>query len=304
MQRLSRGEAIARFERSDNDCNLITFPPPEEPSEDERMRRTNELLALSQKRYGVQGEEPTPKPALSNVPDTDTPNKLDDAGEDEPNKTHEQSNDATPNIQTLTPDETRFLHFVGTTDELMPLREVYRRAKLSADKGTRLKKKLVEVGHLVEVKVPLKAKGRAATLLVLSPPGREAIGLPHLSGKGGPVHQHLQRLVATQAEHAGWHSRIEGFGTNGKLVDVALEKDGQRVAIEISVTTRAEHEFENIRGAITGGFGTVITLCVSPTTRDKLDALLHEHDQSSSQTHIRTGLIKDFAAIMKEVLSS
>ena len=50
---------------------------------------------------------------------------------------------------------------------------------------------------------------------------------------------------------------IEGSGINGKQVDISLEKDGRRTAVEISMTTRAQHEVENIRSDLEGGHSNV-----------------------------------------------
>jgi hypothetical protein len=194
---------------------------------------------------------------------------------------------------------------VGTTEELLPVREVYKRVKVSADKGTRLKNELLKRELLTEMEVPLRSRGRASKLLVLTREGREVVGLPPLSGKGGALHQHIQRLVASYAEQQGYTATIEGSGTNGKQVDISLEKDGKRVAVEISVTTRAAHELENIRRDLNGGYTNVICLFASPAALEATQCLLK--DQVNARVYGGVccgivGLVKEYRLLIGEVL--
>lgn len=85
---------------------------------------------------------------------------------------------------------------------------------------------------------------------------------PVLLGRGGAQHKYLQQLIKKWAEGRGYLATIEreilgGVGS----VDVALEKDGGRIACEISVTTTAEHECGNLRKCLAGGFDQVV--CIS-----------------------------------------
>lgn len=74
-------------------------------------------------------------------------------------------------------------------------------------------------------------------------------------GKGGPKHRYLQSLVKELAEQQSFLATIEAPVTDGTgQVDVLLERDGVRVAIEVSVTTPADHELLNVRKCLWSGY--------------------------------------------------
>jgi hypothetical protein len=80
-------------------------------------------------------------------------------------------------------------------------------------------------------------------------------------GRGGQQHKYLQQLVKRLAEDKGYKAVIEqpilgGVGS----VDVSLEKDGKRIACEISVTTNGEQELGNIQKCLASGYDRVILL--------------------------------------------
>ena len=82
-----------------------------------------------------------------------------------------------------------------------------------------------------------------------------------LPGRGGQQHKYLQQLIKRWAENRGFTVTIEkpilgGLG----LVDVALERTGQAIACEVSVTTDAEHEVGNVQKCLAGGFEQVIVV--------------------------------------------
>jgi hypothetical protein len=81
---------------------------------------------------------------------------------------------------------------------------------------------------------------------------------PPRDGKGGAQHKYLQDLVRRWALSKGWKATIEkqildGLGS----VDVALEREGESVACEISVSTGIDHEIGNIRKCLAADFGHV-----------------------------------------------
>lgn len=78
-------------------------------------------------------------------------------------------------------------------------------------------------------------------------------------GRGGVEHKALQNLVKQVGEGLGFRATIEKtIPGGGGYVDVALEKEGRRVAVEISVTTSVEHELKNARKCLEAGYGLVI----------------------------------------------
>lgn len=82
---------------------------------------------------------------------------------------------------------------------------------------------------------------------------------PNATGKGGRTHQYLQALIKGLGEQAGFKATLEAPTSFGQ-VDVVLERDGQRIAFEVSVSTRPSHERANVEKCIRAGFDRVVLL--------------------------------------------
>lgn len=96
-------------------------------------------------------------------------------------------------------------------------------------------------------------------------------------------HRRLQHLIKRLAEQHGYKAIIEEPTSDGQgRVDVGLEREGQRIACEISVTTTPEHELGNIRKCLLSGYDFVI-VCSEQKTLKKIrsfaEAQLSETDQ-------------------------
>jgi hypothetical protein len=75
-------------------------------------------------------------------------------------------------------------------------------------------------------------------------------------------HLYLQALIKGLAEQSGYRVQLEMRTPNGGgLVDVSLERDGMRIAVEISVTTTAEWELHNVRKCLGAGYDRVVVCC-------------------------------------------
>ncbi|MBI3365985.1 MAG: type IV secretion system DNA-binding domain-containing protein [Ignavibacteriae bacterium] len=84
-------------------------------------------------------------------------------------------------------------------------------------------------------------------------------------------HRYLQALIKRMAEDRGFRAIIEEPTPDGLgRVDVGLERDGERIACEISVTTDETQELHNIKKCLDAGYATVI-LCAPEKKRiDKI----------------------------------
>jgi hypothetical protein len=93
-------------------------------------------------------------------------------------------------------------------------------------------------------------------------------GLPEAEptlGRGGQQHRYLQHLVKRLAADKEYRVTIEQSVLGGTgSVDVALEKGGQRIAVEISVTSTDEYELKNIQKCLAAGFDSVVLLSQEP----------------------------------------
>lgn len=72
-------------------------------------------------------------------------------------------------------------------------------------------------------------------------------------------HRYLQTLIKRMAESRGYKAMIEETTPDGKgRVDVSLEKDGKRIACEVSVTTDDAWEIHNVQKCLAAGYDFVI----------------------------------------------
>lgn len=80
-------------------------------------------------------------------------------------------------------------------------------------------------------------------------------------GRGGAQHKYLQGLVKQAGESKGYRATLEAAIGSGRA-DVLLERDAERIAVEVSVTTSVSHEIENLRKCLAGGATRVLVLAV------------------------------------------
>jgi hypothetical protein len=72
-------------------------------------------------------------------------------------------------------------------------------------------------------------------------------------------HRYLQTLIKRMAESRGYVASIEQPTPDGKgRVDVALERNGKKIAVEVCVTTPKEWEMQNIRKCIAAGYDVIV----------------------------------------------
>jgi CheY-like chemotaxis protein len=85
-------------------------------------------------------------------------------------------------------------------------------------------------------------------------------------GKGGDTHKYWQHMFAQWGQGMGYRATIEMPTADGGSVDVVLERDGRRIACEISVTSTVEQEIGNLRKCLEAGFKDVFMICVEAKT--------------------------------------
>ncbi len=110
-----------------------------------------------------------------------------------------------------------------------------------------------------------------------SPPKREkkAPTPPPPLGRGGPEHQYLQEFVKRFGESKGFRVTVEQPVLDGQgSVDVVLEREGWRLACEISVTTGVEQEIGNVEKCLAAGFDVVAVISPKERHLEKLNKAL------------------------------
>ncbi len=108
------------------------------------------------------------------------------------------------------------------------------------------------------------------------PPAEDVVPVPPpLPGRGGPQHKYLQSLVKHLAEKRGFRVTIEKTVLEGHgHIDVALERPGCSVACEVSVTTRVEHEVQNLTKCLAAGFDYAVLVCSDERMLEAVRSLL------------------------------
>lgn len=79
---------------------------------------------------------------------------------------------------------------------------------------------------------------------------------PPEPGKGGAQHRYLQSLIRELGQQQGFRATVEATVAGGQA-DVLLERDGLRIAFEVSVTTPTEQEAANLRKCLAAGVDQV-----------------------------------------------
>lgn len=82
---------------------------------------------------------------------------------------------------------------------------------------------------------------------------------PRELGKGGSQHRYVQHLVKGLAEERGFRAVIEE-AVGGGQIDVALYRDDLSIACEISVTSTAQYEAQNLAKCSMAGFSRVFAI--------------------------------------------
>jgi hypothetical protein len=316
LQNLGAGEAIVRVGGSVNSFEIKTHYEPPLPIEVTEKRR-EELTRLTREKYGIETRnEPEEKIIDTVVPFKrdvvkvqEASEKLEVNSENREERTdgiREEARDKNRVISeyrkhevqqeniTLTSDEKRFLEFLAKTTELLPVRDIYKRVGLSAKKGNKIKTDLLERRFIVETEIRLEKAYRKSKIPTLTTVGYQALHLPLLSGKGGSLHQHLQKLIAECARDRGYEATIEEQASNGKLVDVGLTNGDQRTAVEISVTTRPNQVLENITLDLEGGYHRVIVVCIDTETMAETKKITREKLDEDTARKIGFCLVGEF----------
>ena len=145
--------------------------------------------------------------------------------------------------------------------------EVELRARTAAEQGT-------------ETETPLTPKKSASRK---AEPSETPINTPpveRLPGRGGPQHKYLQSLIRKLAEDRGFKVAVEKRVLDGHgHIDVYLEREGLTIGCEISVSTGAEHETQNLSKCLAAGFSHAVLVSPNELTLSEARTLLGHVDE-------------------------
>jgi hypothetical protein len=119
-------------------------------------------------------------------------------------------------------------------------------------------------------------------------------------GKGGAQHQAIQRRIKEAAEALGFRSIIERPVLDGQgSVDLFLERSGQVIACEISVTTTIDHEVGNVAKCLKAGIPKVAVICLDEDRLQKISAAISGSLGSEAATRVSYYLPDQFITDLK-----
>jgi hypothetical protein len=141
------------------------------------------------------------------------------------------------------------------------------RAKTAAEKGP-------------ETETPRATRKAASRKTESSATQNVTPPVERLPGRGGPQHKYLQSLIRKLAEDRGFKVAVEKRVLDGHgHIDVYLERDGLTIGCEISVTTGAEHETQNLAKCLSAGFGYAILVSPDEQTLSEARTLFGHVDE-------------------------
>jgi DNA-binding MarR family transcriptional regulator len=146
--------------------------------------------------------------------------------------------------------------------------ERYKRLGLSIGKGSRLQKQLLEKG-LVRIEKVSTGKG-GVKILALTEEGERMIAdsaqpPSQIGRRGGLSHRYWIDRIARRFEQEGYKVEREHSIGGGSAVDLVVEKDGERLAIEVE--TGKSDIIANVEKCLNADFTKVF--CVVPDQQAK-----------------------------------
>jgi hypothetical protein len=146
-------------------------------------------------------------------------------------------------------------------------------------------KRVVEISPMLAL-----AKVEKPTIKETPPLPKEIEPLPEMElpeVKPDRQHRYLQSLIKRMAEEKGYRVIIEQPTLDGLgRVDVGLERDGKKIACEISITSTEEQELANIEKCLAAGYEKVILCSPEKRTLEKVKSRVSQKLNDSDQAKV------------------
>jgi hypothetical protein len=158
--------------------------------------------------------------------------------------------------------------------------------------------KAVEPPAIVEIKPPVVAeipKAKVEAPATKHEPPRDL-------GRGGAQHQAIQQRIKQAAEELGFRSVIEKPVLDGQgSVDLWLERPGQTIACEISISTTIDHEVRNVAKCLKAGVSKVMVICLDEERLRKIGKAVSGSLGSESAARVEYFQPDQFVAHLKTI---
>ena len=168
----------------------------------------------------------------------------------------------------------------------------YTRLAVSKRKGNEIKEKLETDTYIKAIDIST-VRGRIKLFeitekgeKILTPLGYK----PKSWRKGGVEHQYWQYKVAQCYQYKGYAVKENYPLGNGKEVDIVVEKENEKIAIEIE--TGKSDIMANLEKC--QGFDTILCLVLSPALQAKVQNGLKEYLKTNIAENIQVFYVKDF----------
>jgi hypothetical protein len=197
----------------------------------------------------------------------------------------------------LSPDEELLLRDVHTRPFVLLTRRYNDLiARISKSAASRIKIKLAKLGYVEEIALKLGKRGGQPKLLKLMDAGCEYLKVenPYKNmGKGGFEHIFWQNVIAQNYRSQGYKATIED-SVGRKAADLAIEKEGVRIAIE--VTLHIENVIQNVKRDLSIGYKQVWLACPDVDMADKVRGKLEDEMETEAlKGRVITHLLADLA---------
>ena len=135
------------------------------------------------------------------------------------------------------------------------------------------------------VRQDIKVEPSVAVPPVIKERPKEDISAP--KEKESSQHRYLQNLIKKMAEEKGYKATIEQPIADGSgRVDVSLERNGKKIACEVSLTSTDTQEFKNIEKCLAAGYEKVILCSPEKKTLESVKALASQRLNESDRKKV------------------
>jgi hypothetical protein len=90
------------------------------------------------------------------------------------------------------------------------------------------------------------------------------------------IHRAIQHAVSEGARAKGYSTKVEYQLATGGVVDIYLEKKGEKVAVEIAVLSHPSRELAHIRQCLDAGYDRVVSVFADPRLLERTREALGE----------------------------
>jgi len=134
-----------------------------------------------------------------------------------------------------------------------------------------------------------------------APETRQAVPSGNL-GRGGAQHKAVQLRIKDGAAGLGFRVHTEKPILDGAgSVDLVLERDGQSLACEITVTTTIDHEIGNVSKCIKAGFLQIVVLALNEDKLGKLASAVRNSLGAESAARVKFFLPDGFLEYLRTI---